>query len=114
MNENKSKIFGFVARMKTRQSRGASWLLFFINLGVITANVKLFFPDTGMITYIFCAIAWFIGTTIIGYIDEFKGIWKIEHAYLTETINPVFARIDENTKKILKEMEKRKKGDGND
>ena len=109
MNENKhTELFGFVARMKTRQARGASWLIFIINLGVITANVKLFFPNASIDMYIGVAIVWLIGTTIMGYIDEFKGIWKIEHAYLTETINPVFARIDENTKKILKEMEKQK------
>ena len=106
-DKNKSKLFKLVARMKTRQARGASWFTFIINLGVITANVKLFFPDTSMSTYIICAAVWLTGTTIVGYIDEFKGIWRHEYEYVTETINPVFGRMDQNIKKILKEMEKK-------
>lgn len=96
-----------IARMKTRQTRGASWLLFIINLGVITANIKLFFPNTSILTYIVSCVLWLIGTTIIGYVDEFKGIWKVEHAYLTETINPVFGRIDQNVQKVLDKLDEK-------
>ena len=71
---------------------------------MITANIKLFFPEAGLGMYIIVAVVWLVATTIIGFGDEFKGIWKREMNYSTKVINPVFARIDENTKKILKEM----------
>ena len=105
MKKNKlDTSLDFLARMKVRQTRGSAWLSLLISIGVITANIKLFFEEAGLGTYIIVAVAWVVATTIIGFADEFKGIWKREMDYSTKVINPVFARIDENTKKILKEM----------
>ena len=79
-----------------------------INMGVITANIKLFFPKASITVYVLVGIGWVLITTIIGFIDEFKGIWKREQDYITKQVNPVFSRIDENVKKLI-EMEKKKK-----
>ena len=104
MKKNKlDTSLDFLARMKVRQTRGSTWLSLLISIGVITANIKLFFPKAGLGMYIIVAIAWVVATTIIGFADEFKGIWKREMDYSTKVINPVFARIDEGVKKLLEE-----------
>ena len=107
MKKNKlDTSLDFLARMKVRQTRGSAWLSLLISIGVITANIKLFFPEAGLGTYIVVGIAWVAATTIIGFGDEFKGIWKREMDYSTKVINPVFARIDDNVKKLLEGREK--------
>lgn len=78
-----------------------------INMGVISMNIKLFFPNANIVVYVLVGIGWLILTTVMGYIDEFKGIWKREQDYITKEVNPVFARIDENVKELI-EMEKKK------
>jgi len=96
-----------LARMKVRQTRGASWLQIIINVGIITANVKLFYPEASAYVYAFCAVVWIFATTAIGFVDEFRGIWKHEQEYIMETITPTFARIDKNVNAIIEEMKKK-------
>ena len=100
------KALDFLARMKVRQTRGSAWLSLLISIGVITANIKLFFPEASLGTYIVVGIVWVAATTIIGFADEFKGIWKREMDYSTKVINPVFARIDEGVQELLEEKNK--------
>ena len=102
------KVLDFMARMKLRQARGGSWLTILINMGVISMNIKLFFPNADIVVYVLVGICWLLLTTSMGFIDEFKGIWKREQNYVTKNVNPVFGRIDENVKKLI-EMEKKKK-----
>ena len=97
----------FLARMKVRQTRGAAWLQIILNVGIITANIKLFYPEASIYVYGICAFAWMLMTTSIGFVDEFRGIWKDEQEYTMEIITPTFARIDKNTKEILEEMRKK-------
>jgi len=87
-----------LAAWRMRQSRGAMWLQFLINIGVITANIKLFQEtiiyytgitiDSMIYVYILAVVLYFMASFSIGYIDERYGIWQQENEYCTFTITP--------------------------
>jgi len=86
--------------MKLRQTRGSSYFQILVNLGVITANIKLFVPDAGLAMYVGFGVGWIIVTTVLGYLDEFYGIWKAELAYGSGAVNPFFQNMSDKLDKI--------------
>lgn len=101
-----TRLCGLLARMKLRQARGGSYFAILINLGVITANIRLFLPTAELWWYIVAGMAWVIVTAIVGYVDEFHGIWKAEMNYASGAINPFLQnmsdKLDELDEKITK------------
>ena len=93
-------ILPFLARMKLRQTRGSSYFQILVNIGVITANIRLFIPNADIIIYILAAFLWVIATTVLGYIDEFYGIWKEELSYGSGAVNPFFFQMSERIENI--------------
>lgn len=94
----------FLARMKLRQTRGSSYFQILVNIGVITANIKLFVPDAGISTYLIAAGMWVVATTALGFIDEFYGVWKDELSYGTGIVNPFFLQMSEQLERIEEKM----------
>jgi len=94
-------ITRFVARFKARQARGGAWVQLLLNIGIITANIKLFeswFESFGISLSTMLAIGVFgylFGTITIGFLDERYGVWQHENAY-NSNLNPVMRKIQEN------------------
>jgi hypothetical protein len=86
------------ARIKARQWRGALWVQFIMNIGIITANVALFYDwieqfGISLRMALFVAVvAYLIGTVVIGYIDEVHGVWQQEQEYIA-SLNPFWCNI---------------------
>lgn len=90
----------FLARMKLRQTRGASYFQVIVNIGIITANIRLFVPGAGLWVYALAAAGWLGMTTALGYLDEFYGLWKEELAYGSGAVNPFFLQMSERIESI--------------
>lgn len=105
--KNRVSPLPFLARMKLRQTRGSSYFQFVVNVGIITANIRLFIPDASLLVYLAAAVGWLVATTALGYIDEFYGIWKEELAYGSSTVNPFFLQMSERIERIEKNVNKR-------
>lgn len=100
-------MLAFLARMKLRQTRGSSYFQFVVNVGIITANIRLFVPDAGLPVYLAAAAGWLVVTTALGYLDEFYGIWKEELAYGSSTVNPFLLQMSERIERIENTVTKR-------
>lgn len=98
------EVMPLLARMKLRQTRGASYFQVVVNLGVITANIRLFVPDAGIPVYLLAAALWVVATVGIGYLDEFYGIWKAELAYGSSAVNPFFTDMARRIERIEREV----------
>lgn len=100
-------MLSFLARMKLRQTRGSSYFQILINIGVITTNIRLFIPDATLIVYVGAAVGWVFLTTVLGYCDEFYGIWKAEMSYASGAVNPFLQnmsnKLDEINEKVTKQ-----------
>lgn len=93
-------LLPLLARMKLRQTRGASYFQVLVNLGVITANIRLFLPDATIAVYALAAGLWVAATVGLGYLDEFYGIWKAELAYGSSAVNPFFMEMSRRVERI--------------
>jgi hypothetical protein len=99
-------ISSFLARFKARQARGGSWVQFFLNMGIITANIGLFrdyFESYGIslrVMLIIGAFGYLFGTIALGWIDEKYGVWQHENAY-NSNLNPVMRKVQENQDKMI-------------
>ena len=103
--------------LKMRYSRGSSWIGIFLNLGIITANLKLFEPFIvsflppwlPMQALILLSIpAYFITCYLIGLVDEKKGIWKNENSYGWE-VSPESMEMIQGIREIREYVEEQKK-----
>jgi hypothetical protein len=102
-----------LARLKARQTRGGAWVQLFLNIGIITANVKLF--ESWYTTYgisiqsmlIACTFGYVAGTILIGYIDEKYGIWTSENEYNSQ-LNPITMGIQNSLSHIKEELDELK------
>lgn len=91
--------------LKMRYSRGSSWLQILLNLGIITANIKLFedffkiWLGLNSTVLIIIAIPLYIIVCYgIGFFDEKKGIWKSENDYsfeMTPAMRDTISRVKE-------------------
>lgn len=91
-----------LAEWKNLYARGASWIQFLVNLGIITANIKLFegfiiplLPDgVNMATiYVACVPVYFFGCYTIGCVDKRWGIWREENDFSAFAVIPMNADI---------------------
>ena len=88
-----------LARFKARQARGGSWVQLVLNIGIITANIKLFqswFESWGIsltTALIIAVFGYVFGTICIGSLDE-RFLWQEEMEY-NSTINPFMRGIKE-------------------
>lgn len=100
----------FLARMKARQTRGGSWIQFLLNIGVVTANIALFSDWLDSIgipaktALIAAPIGYVVATVVIGYIDEFYGIWQDENEYNSK-LNPFLTKLKKQVEDLQKECE---------
>jgi len=101
-------MLAFLARMKLRQTRGSSYFQFVVNVGIITANIRLFVPDADLSVYLLSACGWLAATAALGYIDEFHGIWKEELAYGSSTVNPFLLQMAARIERIEDQVTERK------
>lgn len=105
----KREIITFLARMKARQTRGGSWIQFILNMGIITANIALFsdwLDSVGISTktaLIIAPVGYVVATVVIGYIDEFYGIWQDENEY-NSNLNPFLTKL----KKQVEDLQEKK------
>lgn len=97
----------FLANIKMLYVRGSSWIQFIFNLGVITANIKLFesviadtvknFGLTMQMVYPIAIIGYIILCFGIGLFDKYHGIWHQENDYtlnLTPEWKSLIAKVD--------------------
>jgi hypothetical protein len=95
----------YIGKMKARQTRGGGWMQLAINIGVISANIKLFesaIPVSLPVAIGIGAIGYVVLTVYIGYLDEQYGIWKEETEYNSSQVNPVLKRIDERIERLTR------------
>ena len=101
------KLVKFLAAFKARQTRGGSWVQLALNLGIITANIKLFqssFESFGIsiTTMLVLGIFGYVfGTICIGFLDEKYGIWQHESEF-NSNINPFMRGIKEQLTELCK------------
>jgi hypothetical protein len=106
---NHKEIRRYIGKMKARQSRGSGWMQMLINIGVISANIKLFegaIPVSLPVALVVGGIGYVVLTVYIGYFDEIYGIWKEETEFNSSTVNPVTQRIDQGVKRIEERLTK--------
>ena len=96
----KAGIFRTVMRTRVRYSRGMSWLsdLKYI---VGAAGLKLFLDNDVAVLALLVAATFGVAYSI-GWLDEKKGIWKLEQCYYNQELNPFFKGMDERIKRIEK------------
>lgn len=75
-------------KLKVRFDRGYSWIKYFRDFFIITASLKILNLDFSVLIPIIICLYLF------GYLDEKKGIWKLEEKYYPENINPFFIRLE--------------------
>jgi len=80
-----------IMKFRIRYRRGMSWVGdlkyivgIVVSLKILNIPIVWAFP----LTLILIAVLY-----ILGYIDEKKGVWKIEAKYVTQNINPYFEDI---------------------
>ena len=101
------KLVKFLAAFKARQTRGGSWIQLILNIGIITANIKLFqesFESFGipLTTMLVVGIfGYLFGTITLGYIDEKYGIWQHELEY-NSNLNPFLRGIQKQLAELCK------------
>lgn len=99
------KAIRFIARFKARQTRGSAWVQLILNMGIITANIKLFqswFESFGIsleVMLAFGVLGYLFGTIAIGFLDEQYGVWQHENEY-NSNLNPVLRKIQKNQDEI--------------
>jgi hypothetical protein len=102
---NHNEIRRYIGKMKARQTRGGGWMQMLINIGVISANIKLFesvIPVSIPVAIGIGAVGYVALTVYIGYLDEQYGIWKEEAEYNSSTVNPVLKRMDERIERLTR------------
>jgi hypothetical protein len=105
------RIRNVLAAAKMRYSRGTSWIQFLLNLGIITANIKMFetyINQMGMTVGQAIAISlptYIIFSYLIGYADEKWGVWKEEQNFAYD-ITPRMTEFFKESKEIKAICEK--------
>lgn len=98
-------IRNLLTEIKMLYSRGSSWSGYIVNLGVVTANIKLF---EGVIidlisplgipiqaVYVVAVFGYIGGNILVGGLDKRWGIWKNENDYILK-ITPEWAGLRED------------------
>ena len=94
-----------VARIKARQWRGALWVQFILNIGIITASVALFYDwieqfGVSLRMALFIAVVvYLVGTVLIGYFDEVHGVWPEEQEHIA-SLNPFWRDIRDGVNEL--------------
>ena len=98
-------LIHFAAKIKARQARGGSWVQFFLNIGIITANVALFqdvYAAYGIslsTMLIVSVVGYLVGTVVIGYFDERYGVWQHENKY-NSNLNPAWVGVQSKVEEM--------------
>jgi len=121
MNGKLEKLAWSAVKARHRLARGQAWIsyakdvsILFIGLYVLEDALKRFgiVLDeflTGLM-YFILPIAFFVFAYIIGYLDETKGIWKMEAVYGIRELNPFMEALDKKVDAALEGI-KELKGD---
>ena len=81
-----------VMLVRLRVNRGMTWVQDFKNVFYAAAFFKIFglplewLPGFIIVAYVF--------VYLLGYLDEIRGVWKIENEYTSQHLNPFFKRLD--------------------
>jgi hypothetical protein len=101
-----------IVDLKQYYTRGGTWFSYMFQLGILTANAKLFegfFLDTfgwGVgTTVVIGIVGYIISATVIGGVDYKLGIWKDENTW-TWNATPAAKEMSENVKEIKKAVVK--------
>lgn len=93
--------------IKMRYLRGTTWIQMLLNLGIITANLKLFenffqnWLGLNITQMVMISIPSYIFLSyLIGALDERYGIWKHENDYQSYVVTPVIRDLANSIKKI--------------
>lgn len=98
----------FVVNIKQYYTRGSTWFNYVFQVGIITANAKLFesffrdwFGWDVMQTIAIGVAGYVIVATIIGGLDLHFGIWKQENDWVWNA-TPAARQLSEDVKKLVK------------
>lgn len=114
---NAQKTLGWkLVKLKARISRGQSWTDYFRYIVYVFAGVRLaediltrFFgvpAEAFKVYYMYLPILYFITIYVMGWIDEMKGIWKLESVYNYRELNPYFSSFEEKLKSLESKVDK--------
>jgi hypothetical protein len=107
-----SDVNELIGRNKRRYSRGSEYISIFF---LILANAKLFqtfFDQIGIGIgggILLLGVTYGFGCWLIGYIDEFHGVWKSENDHSWKVVPiymKLFANVEEIKKVVVKEEKK--------
>ncbi len=113
---NAHKTFGWrIVKIKARIGRGQAWGDYLKNIVYVVAGIRLaediltrFFSvpsEAFKEYYIYLPPLYFIFLYTIGWIDEMKGIWKLESVFNYRELNPYFSSFEEKLDKIDKRLD---------
>lgn len=97
---------GFVVNVKQYYSRGSTWFNYLFQVGIITANAKLFevffkawFGWDVMQTISFGILGYILVATIVGAVDLRHGIWRQENDWVWNA-TPAAKKLSESVARI--------------
>lgn len=100
----------FIVNVKQYYTRGSTWFSYLFQIGIITANAKLFeeffhiwFGWNVMQTIAVGVVGYITVATIIGGLDLHYGIWKQENDWVWNS-TPEARQMSENVRKLVKEL----------
>jgi hypothetical protein len=107
---NKRDIAWLIVRIKYRISRGQSWVAYlkdavYVYIAILALEdlLKRFdIVDPLLIKYLLIIMVpvYFFCCFVIGWLDEIKGIWKLEAIYGSQQLNPYFERLNKMVEEI--------------
>jgi hypothetical protein len=110
-------LLPFLARIKVYYGRGSSWLQIIINLGIITANIKLFestiiglgLPVSMTVMYAAAILSYLLASVIIGLLDAKIGVWQPEND-MAWVLTPMANNLCNQVNEIHGDIKKNQKG----
>ncbi len=94
-----------IMKFRIRYQRGLSWVADVKYVLALAIFLKVY--NISDIFIIPISAACLAAIYILGYIDEKRGIWKMEAEFQTAEINPVLSRMDGRIEKLLKSSKSR-------